>query len=487
MADYNLDSLGWFQFEHLCQALLRAGHGASIEMWGGSSDRGRDAYAAGPLRFPDPLVEKNGPFIFQAKFVSNSILLGEKAATALKKAVRLEAAEIRKRIGFKKWTQPRYYALLSNVVANEALRKEVEVILRPVLPDAEIILIGRGELSRDIDRFESIRVAYPQILGLTDLRALISAAVNASVRHRSTLSIDIAVDLAPVFVPTEAYNAAFARLSRRSFAVLLGPPEMGKTAIARTIALALHTRGWEAIDCRQPEDVFKVYDADARQVFIADDAFGSTEYRPDIATEWAADLEKLVRMMNSDHYLIWTSRPAPLREGLRQLHLQGVGEDFPKAQEVEVNASQLTTEEKAQMLYRHAKAAELGERATSLVRYCARRIVESEHFTPLRIKRFVQRDLPGLVELPEAESVDALEEAVEDGLREPTSAMATSFNVLPEELRALLLAMLNSPSGPVEMAELRSAVEAFLGRPPEVNIEVMVGLLVDHFVRRVRT
>jgi len=188
MADYNLDSLGWFQFEHLCQTLLRAGHGAAIEIWGGSSDRGRDAYSPSPLRFPDPQVTNQGPFIFQAKFVSNSIYLGDKAATSLKKAVRAEAAEIRKRIGLKAWTKPRVYALMSNVVANEALRTDIQDILRPVLPDAKILILGSRELSRDLDRFESIRTAYPQILGLTDLRTLISDAVNTDVRNRSTMS-----------------------------------------------------------------------------------------------------------------------------------------------------------------------------------------------------------------------------------------------------------------------------------------------------------
>jgi hypothetical protein len=47
MTDYRLDDLGWYEFERLCQALLKAAYGTAIEAWGGSGDLGRDAYAAG--------------------------------------------------------------------------------------------------------------------------------------------------------------------------------------------------------------------------------------------------------------------------------------------------------------------------------------------------------------------------------------------------------------------------------------------------------
>lgn len=484
VGDYNLDSLGWFQFEQLCQSLLRAGHGAGIEIWGGSSDLGRDAYAKGPLRFPDPLVPSEGPFIFQAKYVSNALALGPASATALKKAVRAEAKEIKKRIASGTWQRAKWYALMSNVVINAATEEDIRAILRPVLSSARLVMLGRRELCRDLDRFESIRVSYPQILGLTDLRSLIAQAVDKPVRERSTLSLDAAAELAPVFVPTQAYRDTYARLNAKSFAVLLGPPEMGKTAIARTVALALHTTGWEAIDCRHPNDVFSLYDRDRRQVFIADDAFGSTEYRPDIATEWAAVLDRLIRMMGREHWLLWTSRPAPLREGLRQLHLQDAAEDFPNPQEVEVNVSRLTLQEKAQMLYRHTKASPLGDEARELVRNNARSIIGSSHFTPLRIRRFVQKDLPKLVTLPPSEAAEAIVEAVATGLRAPTDAMATSFSVLNSELRALLFVMLNAPQGPVELERVGLEVEEFLERPPSANVENMVALLDDHFIRR---
>jgi hypothetical protein len=49
---YNLDSLGWFQFEWLAQVFLKSELGIGVESWGTRGDHGKDAFSNGPLRFP---------------------------------------------------------------------------------------------------------------------------------------------------------------------------------------------------------------------------------------------------------------------------------------------------------------------------------------------------------------------------------------------------------------------------------------------------
>src|ERR1700722_2617605 len=131
---------------------------------------------------------------------------------------------------------------------------------------------------------------------------------------------------------------------------------MGKTAIARMIALAQLTSGWEAHECTRPDDVWRVFDAGRPQVFVADDAFGSTEYRPDAAERWAREMERILRVLDERHWLIWTSRPAPLRAGLDRMHRHRGAEHFPAPGAVLVDASRLSAEEKVLILFRHAKA-----------------------------------------------------------------------------------------------------------------------------------
>src|SRR5258707_13204884 len=95
---------------------------------------------------------------------------------------------------------------------------------------------------------------------------------------------------------------------------------MGKTAIARTLGLALKDEGWEVHECIRPEQIWEAHAPDRAQLFVADDAFGSTEYRPDSAERWALELDRILRVMDERHWLVWTARPATLKAGLGRIH-----------------------------------------------------------------------------------------------------------------------------------------------------------------------
>ena len=64
--------------------------------------------------------------------------------------------------------------------------------------------------------------------------------------------------LTKVFVPTAAYSKTWTVLQDHHFAVLEGPPEMGKTAIALMVSLVQLTQEWEALICDSPSDFFRV-------------------------------------------------------------------------------------------------------------------------------------------------------------------------------------------------------------------------------------
>lgn len=260
-----------------CQTLLRATLGAALESWGGSGDRGRDAYSRGPLRYPDPDPQEDGPFVFQVKHVSDARALSDRADRALLAAVRSEVDRIQERILQQVWEHPRYYALLTNVALKPAMRTAIHGEFSSVLPATVVLTAGAADVGAMLDAQPGVRVSYPQVLGLSDLQQLLADVVARDVIERSSFSIGAAAELARVFVPTVAYNRALGVLAREGFAVLLGPPEMGKTAIARTVALAKHSTGWDVFDCRHPNDVFRTFDRARKQVFLADDAFGSTE------------------------------------------------------------------------------------------------------------------------------------------------------------------------------------------------------------------
>lgn len=482
MSDYNLDALGWYQFERLTQTLLRTEYGLTVECWGGSRDYGRDAYSQGPLKFPDRDGSSPGPFIFQAKFVQGANAAGADPKPRLVDSVKKEAARISKRVQEGKWRHPKTYALLTNAPLSADLRTEIDNALRASLPKVGIVQVGATDLDAWLDGMPNVRLAFPQILGLRDLQQLLKNVVNQDVINRSTLVLEEASELAEVFVPTQAYNDALNRLRVHRFVVLTGPPEMGKTSIARMIALARFTSGWQAFECRNPADFLRLFDKDSEQIFVADDAFGSTEYRPDLGQAWADELPSILRGLGPKHQIIWTSRPGPLNDALNQLYLQGKAEKFPDPSRVQVNAAALTLEEKALILYRHCKRAELPPDVIEFIRSNAHDVLQDENFTPLRIDRLVREQLPNLTGTG-AVGTDALQEQLEEALKLPTRPMQTSFKALDNERRLLLLAMLEGDSGTTNLDDLAKHLERHLGRPPSSTVTDLASSLEDHFIR----
>jgi hypothetical protein len=338
------------------------------------------------------------------------------------------------------------------------------------------VVLGRAELSALLDTAPAVRRRVPSVLGVRELGPLLDEGARA----RSSWDEEAARELARMFVPTRAYRRTLETLERHRFAVLTGPPEMGKTAIARTVGLALATEGWQVHECIRPDQVRAAFDAERPQLFVADDAFGSTEYRPDAAERWALELDGILRRLDKRHWLIWTSRPAPLKAGLGRIHREHGVERFPDPTGVHVDASALDLEEKTLILFRHTRGADLRPAATEIVREYGEVIVEHEHFTPGRIGRFVQTRLP---QLAVAGGEVRLRPAIEVEIAEPTAAMAASLRALPPEHRALLVAMVDQPPGPVSeralAATARRHAPAGLPRQPAE----LVDRLTDHFVR----
>jgi hypothetical protein len=363
--------------------------------------------------------------------------------------------------------------VLTNAARDEEefVRRGMRLVSRP--PTASIVFLHGDRLGELLDAGPAVRRRVPTVLGVRDLDPLLDGA-------GSSWDEAAARELARVFVPTRAYRRTLETLERHRFAVLTGPPEMGKTAIARTLGLALATERWQVHECIRPEQVWEAFDEGRPQLFVADDAFGSTEYRPDAAERWALDLDRILRRLDDRHWLVWTSRPAPLKAGLGRVHREHGVERFPQPAQVHVDASSLDVEEKTLILFRHARACGLRPAAVDVVRRYGLTIVEHPHFTPGRIGRFVQLRLPQLAAGdPEA----SLRIAIGAEIAEPTRAMAESYRALSPEHRALLVALIDQPPGPVGERELfatarRHAPEG-LSRAPLERLD----RLTDHFVR----
>jgi hypothetical protein len=470
---YDLSALGWLLFEQLCTGWLRHGAGVEPERWQGSADVHRYV-----------VVEDGLPGLA----VSPPLKAPTLVATAWSRAGRpglrsqiestVRGACVAARASRRNALPVRSLLLLTNLRA-ELVKGCTGRALQVLDKAPSVAVLGAVELGEAIEADRELRLKHPFVLGVR--RGGPSLAER--VRERSGLDLNAAAELARVFVPTRPYARALAVLRTHGFCVHTGPPEMGKTAAARMIGLSLMSAGWEAHECTKPDQVMATLRPDRRQVFVADDAFGSTEYRPDAAERWARALPEIVRATDEHHWLIWTSRPTPLKAALRAIRRERGSERFPAPAEVHVDAADLDAAEKVLILFRHAKATELGARALAIVEAEGIRIVDHPHFTPERIRRFVQMRLPELAQTMGGPA--GIGQAVRHEIEHPIEAMAASYLALSPSLKAVLIAMLDCPPAPVAERELAAAARRQAPAGLERAPFELVDRLTDHFLRLV--
>jgi len=441
MLKYNLEKLGWYQFEKLVQSLLKAELGIGIECWGGHKDYGRDAFFKGRLRYPTKEIINEGNFIFQVKFSADPY--SRSKLDNLKASIKKWLNTSSFRINLK--SSNNFYTLITNLPLTSSERIAIKQYIQKKLNlvENQVIVQDGSDICSLLDKHKDIRWAYPQLLGIQDIEKLI----NNELFERSKIIIEEAKEASNIFVPNKAYRRALEILRKYYFAVFEGPPEVGKTITAQIILLNKVLDGWEAYDCRDPRDFFSVYNPEKKQIFFADDAFGSTEYRPDLTDEWSKQLHKILRKLNKHHWFIWTSRSHILKIALERMHLQDKAERFPYPGDVIVDISDFSFEEKALILYRHAEIANLEKLAKILVKKYWKKVIKNPYFTPLRAKRFINETIPKVLqEKKKMENID-LSSLIESEIQNPTRYMKQAYNNLPLEHKKFLLAMLDSNFG----------------------------------------
>jgi hypothetical protein len=488
MLRYKLDDLGSYQFEKLAQSLLKGRVGLSIESWGNRGDFGRDAYTDNSLRFPDKEIISPGPFLFQVKFVEGANAAGAKPVQALLGSVSKELAHVQRRKKFQRWEDPRCFTFMTNSLIEAEIRITIRDRFRAALNCEQVIIWGGDDICDLLDVPPPIYRAFPQLLSIRDLDQLIAGVLSNESIQRSSAALDIARELVPVFAPTASYEQAWSVLRKYHFAVLEGPPEVGKSAIAWMIALSQSSIGWEAIYSRTPEEFFEMYKPSQEQVFIADDAFGRTEYDPSRTSVWEAQLDLVLHRLNPRHWLIWTSRKHILERAVACMDVQGIARSFPEPGAILVDVQALSLEERSLVLFRHARAANLEVEARTIVRRHARQILDDPNFTPERMRRFVSESLPSIASEFRADKVSDKQLLVEiaEAIRNPTKQMRLSFRGLLPGLKWFFIALLGLTEDPFlinQMSRLKDLYEQYCPEGDRIPFERVTLEMREAFIK----
>jgi hypothetical protein len=161
---YDLDRLGWLQFEQLCTLLLELEGGIPAHAWAGGADRCRAVLSGTPLRPPLVSVELPAPVLVQCAWqrpAENRRLADATVRLAEQRADDVALAE----------------SLL--VLTNAELDPRDEAQLNEWLarPNVKVAALGRSGLGARLDARSELRRAMPSVLGLRDPDGLIDQDV----------------------------------------------------------------------------------------------------------------------------------------------------------------------------------------------------------------------------------------------------------------------------------------------------------------------
>lgn len=453
---YRIGAIGWYNFETLSQTLLKNIIGPGVTSFGGTKDAGRDATFAGVANFPNDQTKWEGYWVFQVKYVDFEEQGVEAARKQLRNTFRKELRTVLAKQSESRTSKriPDNYILITNVPLTGSNRDELSSLVQKADFQGNYAVIDGKEVCQFLDLVPQVRRSYPQLLGLADLDGILNREVYA----RSEAYVQQWQPRLATFVRADAYGEALTTLRSRHFVVLDGPPESGKSTIAAAFALQYAADGFEVVDIRGPDQIYKVYDTGRSQLFVADDAVGSVSLDPSLTDNWSRDLPGVLRKLDAKHLLIWTARSYVLEEAIAESRLGETIKGFPGIHEVLVEVGKLSSIQKAEILYNHAKQAHLPSTSRALLREKASKIADHPNFTPERIRQLVENVLPEDTNSKADETGQIKWEDIERFLRDPGIRWIQAYRKLTGTEQTLLTAMLDFDSQ-TSLGELKRAYE----------------------------
>ena len=437
-ADYPLHLLGWKAFQDLCVSVAEECLRRPVQSFLPNNDAGRDGAFVGRWDGADPAA---GESTIQCKFTSrlDNHLSVSMLADELEKARALAA---------------RGLAADYIILTNHPVTGASELLIKAAFQAVGVGLcrvFGYDWIVRQIRSSPRLRMMAPRLYGLGDLSDLLDARAYAQVQ----LILSAMGDDLQRLVVTEAHRKSVRAISAHNLVLLLGAPAAGKSTIGASLAVGAADI-WQCgtIRATSPEDIHRHLSPGASQFFWIDDAWGNTQYQRQTAETWNQVFPLMQGAIKSGTRFLITSRDYIWKAAQHDLKLQAL--PVLNRSQVVINVQELSTQEKAQILYNHLKLGDQPAAFRTAVKEHLPEIAERKDFLPETARRLASKFFAGNISTSRG-AVLAFFERPADFLLE------TITNLAPDCRAAIAVVFMNGGRirSPIPVHDLEPASVAF--------------------------
>ncbi|UYY94326.1 hypothetical protein OIU11_01975 [Bacillus cereus] len=375
MDKYNMHLLGWKAFENLCTNIMQYIFGATYTPFSEGRDGGRDGYfeGEGNLNVNDKPLK--GKFVFQCKHTSKT---GKAFTLAIVKDEIPKITELVESMGIE------HYIIFTNYDLSAGNDKEIKKEFLKISGLKSCTILGREWFESIIDANKFLRRLVPRLYGIGDLSEIIDERVHEQSKE---LLEELRANVLS-FVSTKSYQSALKGIVDKRFVILLGPPAVGKTAIAATLCMTAiaEDESRETIILNDASEFRKYWNpSNPQKIYWFDDAFGTTNLDNFLLNQWERNFPLLNVALKKGATIIFTSRDYIFKEAQTKIK-ESV---FPLLfdSQVHINVQDLTNSEREQILYNHIKSGDLNKETKKKLKPFLEEVAAHENFSPELARR----------------------------------------------------------------------------------------------------
>ena len=438
IAGYPLHSLGWKAFQDLCVSVAEECLRRPVQSFLPNNDAGRDGAFVGRWEGDDPAA---GESTIQCKFTSrpNNNLSMSLLRDELEKARALAARGL-----------ATDYVILTNHPVTGASDLDIKAAFEAV-GVGRCRVFGYDWIVRQIRSSPRLRMMAPRLYGLGDLSDLLDARAYAQVQ----LILSAMGDDLRRLVVTGAHRRSVRAISAHNLVLLLGAPAAGKSTIGASLAVGAADI-WQCgtIRATSPDDIRRHLSPGSPQFFWIDDAWGNTQYQRQTAEAWNQIFPLMQGAIKAGTRFLITSRDYIWNAARRDLKLQAL--PILNRSQVIINVHELSTQEKAQILYNHLKFGDQPTAFRTAIKPHLPELAERQDFLPETARRLGSQFFTGDL----STSRQALLEFFE---RPENFLLDTIINLAPDCRAAIAVVFMNGGKmrSPVPTPDLEPASLAF--------------------------